>query len=417
MFWLPPVPRRRTFATLSLVALALSPMVSAVSLHSQGTPARIVAIGDIHGAYDEFTTILKRAGLVNDDLKWTGGTTTVVQTGDFTDRGADTRKVMDLLMRLEREVPGGRFIVLAGNHEIMNSIRDFRDVTPEICATFATPTSETRREDAWQQYERIAQARALMTTPPPPVYTQTREAWLAAHPPGCVEYREAMGPDGVYGKWLRRLDIAAVVGDSLFMHAGLNPSRPAPRSIDSLNDSLRDEVKKIDAFHKRLVDRRYATPLVDLTGLLGVAVAEIQAANAAIAAAKAGSAEEPTLDMPFLREAQEITGLSKWAVVEPEGPVWFRGYASWPEAETTAQVHDFLDGLKVARIVIGHTQAADRRMRTRYDGRVVMIDTGMLTSYYMGEPTALEIAGGRLKAIYRDREVELTPNTAAMPRP
>jgi hypothetical protein len=417
VFLHPPGPHRRPFTALSTLTLALGLILSVVPLSSQGAASRVIAIGDIHGAYDEFTTILKRAGLVNDDLRWIGGATTVVQTGDFTDRGTDTRKVMDLLMRLEREAPRGRFKVLAGNHEIMNVIRDFRDVTPEICATFATPASDARREDGWRQYERIAQARARLTDPPPPAYTQTREAWLAAHPPGCLEYRDAMGPSGVYGKWLRGLDIATIVGDSLFMHAGLNPSRPAPRSIEALNAELRDEVKRIDAFHKRLVDRRYAAPFVDVNAMLGIAVAEIQAANAAIAAAKAATAQEPTLDIPLLREAQDIVGLAKWAVVDPEGPVWFRGYASWPEADTTAQVHGFLDGLKVARIVIGHTQAADRRMRTRYGGRVVMIDTGMLTSYYMGEPTALEIAGGSLKAIYRDREVDLTPNTAPRPMP
>jgi len=31
---------------------------------------------------------------------------------------------------------------------------------------------------------------------------------MTAHPPGCLEYREAVGPSGVYGKWLRDKDIA-----------------------------------------------------------------------------------------------------------------------------------------------------------------------------------------------------------------
>ena len=112
--------------------------------------------------YDGITTILRRAGLVDDALKWSGGRTVWVQTGDYTDRGTDVRKVMDLLMRLEQEAKaaGGQAIVLAGNHEIMNVIGDLRDVTPEICATFATPTSEAVREDAWKQHERVARARA-----------------------------------------------------------------------------------------------------------------------------------------------------------------------------------------------------------------------------------------------------------------
>ena len=128
-----------------------------------------------------------------------------MQTGDYTDRGTDVRKVMDLLMQLEKDAKaaGGQAIVLAGNHEIMNVMGDLRDVTPEICATFATDKSEARREEAWKQYERVAQNAREVATPPPPVYSQTREAFMAAHPPGCLEYREAMGPNGLYGKWIR----------------------------------------------------------------------------------------------------------------------------------------------------------------------------------------------------------------------
>ena len=67
------------------------------------TASRIVAIGDIHGAYAEYTTALKRAGLIDEQLKWSGGRATLVQTGDYTDRGTDVRKVLDLLMQIERE--------------------------------------------------------------------------------------------------------------------------------------------------------------------------------------------------------------------------------------------------------------------------------------------------------------------------
>ena len=61
---------------------------------------RIVAIGDIHGAYDNFVAILKNTGLVDEKLRWTGGKTHLVQMGDVVDRGPDSRKCMDLLMKL-----------------------------------------------------------------------------------------------------------------------------------------------------------------------------------------------------------------------------------------------------------------------------------------------------------------------------
>lgn len=399
--------RRSTIGSALVVAL-----LAVLPLTATQTPARIVAIGDIHGSYSGLTAILRRTGLVNDQLRWSGGNTTLVQTGDYTDRGTDVRKVMDLIMNLEKEAKsaGGQVVALAGNHEIMNLIGDFRDVTPEICATFATPKSASRLDEAWTQYERLARARGNVLTPLPPVYAQSRDAWFEAHPPGCLEYREAMGPDGAYGRWLRPKDIAAVVGDTLFMHAGLNPSRPAPQSVAEINDRARAEVRRFDVYRKRLTDRRLALPFFDFQDVLEVSVIELQTASAALAAAKAAGTEPPSFDVPLLREAQEMTMIAKWSLIEPEGPLWFRGYAQWPEDTTLAQVHGLLDALKVQRIVVGHTPTGDRRVVARYGNRVFVIDTGMLAEYYKGQPAALEIAGARVKAIYLDDEVDLTPS-------
>ena len=64
---------------------------------------RVVAIGDIHGAYDNFVAVLQSAGLVDAELRWAGGKTHLVQTGDVLDRGPDSRKSMGLLMDLEKQ--------------------------------------------------------------------------------------------------------------------------------------------------------------------------------------------------------------------------------------------------------------------------------------------------------------------------
>jgi hypothetical protein len=235
---------------------------------------------------------------------------------------------------------------------------------------------------------------------------------MAALPPGCLEYREAMGPNGVYGKWIRGKDIAAVVGDTLFMHAGLNPSRPAPKSIAEVNERARDEVRRLDAHRKRLADRRLGLDFFGLQEVIGVSVFELRLASQAIATANKTGEQPPSLDRPTLRESQNLMEIAKWSLIDPEGPLWFRGYASSDEASTATQVTTFLDSLKVARIVVGHTPTADRQIVARYGGRVVVIDTGMLAAY-KGQPSALEIVGPRLKAIYPDGEVELTPPKAA----
>jgi hypothetical protein len=401
--------------------LAVIVLVAAAGLESaaqRSTPAaRLLAIGDIHGAYDEFVGVLKRAGLVNDALAWTGGRATLVQTGDYTDRGTDVRKTLDLLMRLEREAKsaGGQVVVLLGNHEVMNLIGDWRDVTPEICATFATAKSEERRQEGYRQYTRLKSSE----NPPSPVYTQTQEAWLAAHPPGCLEYRDAMAPGGTYGKWLREKIIAAQVGDSLFMHAGINPARPAPKTLDEVIERARTEIRKLDAYRQRLASRRLALPTFTLQQLLEVSVAELRQATLLLNAAKAEGQQPPELDVATLREAQDMMEVSKWSLIDPEGPLWFRGYAQWQEAETAAQVSGLLDTMKLARIVVGHTVTPTRKITARYGGRVVLIDTGMLTVAYKGTPAALELTGGALKAIYPTGEeaVTATPATPVPPGP
>ena len=377
-------------------------------------PARLIAIGDIHGAYEEVVAILKRAGLINDALAWSGGRATLVQTGDYTDRGTDVRKVLDLLMRLEREAKSarGQVVTLLGNHEVMNLIGDWRDVTPEICATFATPKSEAKREETYRQYARLSSS----GHPPPATHTKSREDWMLAHPLGCLEYREAMSPSGIYGRWLRDKPIAAQLDGSLFMHAGLNPSRPVPRSVNEVIERARNEIRRLDGLRQRLAGRRLALPTFTLQEIIEVSSSELRHATLALAAAKAEGQPPPPLDYAVLREAQDLMEIATWSLVDPQGPLWFRGYAQWQESQTAPQIFAFLDAMKLTRVVVGHTVTPTRKIMPRYEGRVVLIDTGMLTNVYSGTPAALELTGGTLKAIYPTEEVVLTP-TPATPGP
>ena len=82
--------------------------IFSISLLLAAPPAvrRVVAIGDIHGDLDSFVGILQRTHLVDANGNWSGGNTTLVQTGDFLDRGPKARGAMDLLMNLQREAKG-----------------------------------------------------------------------------------------------------------------------------------------------------------------------------------------------------------------------------------------------------------------------------------------------------------------------
>ena len=117
---------------------------------------RVVAISDVHGAYDAMVSTLKNVGLLNDELEWAGGTARLVIVGDILDRGPRSRDAMDLLMRLENEAQttGGYVHVLIGNHESMNMIGDLRYVSKEEYAAFADDETAEQRQRWLRAYVR-----------------------------------------------------------------------------------------------------------------------------------------------------------------------------------------------------------------------------------------------------------------------
>ncbi|MGE0362129.1 MAG: metallophosphoesterase [Vicinamibacterales bacterium] len=401
--------------TRLVLSVALALAVAAATPHAQPAARRVVAIGDVHGSLSGLTAMLKAAGLIDDSRRWTGGAATLVQTGDLTDRGAAVRGVLDLMMQLEREAPRARGKVeqVLGNHEVMNLLGDLRDATPEICAAFADAASEKTRERGWRDYEDLIAARAR-TRPQEaaPAYTRTKETWLEAYPPGCIEYRQALGPRGSYGRWLRGRPIAVQVDDSVFMHAGPNPAGTAP--VAELNATAKREIERFDRFVQRLVDARLARPWFRFEDVLAVAAAEVRWTNGVLERAKLAG-ETPDLsgiDVDLVREAVEVLQIGTWSLLAGDGPLWYRGYATAADAVLQPAVAGLLARWKVSRIVVGHTPQRDFRIRARF-GSVFLIDTGMLTEVYKGAPSALEIAGTQTTAAYADGT--RTPLGAATP--
>jgi hypothetical protein len=288
----------------------------------------------------------------------------------------------------------------------MNLVGEQRDVTPEIYATFADGESESRRERAWTQYEQLAAARAKARPTAPPA--QTKDAWLAEHPPGWLEYREAFSPRGAYGKWLRDKRVSARLDGTLFMHAGPDPAGTA-LDVDAIDTQVRQELARVDRFLERTVQAKLALPFFTLTELLEVAAGEIRGVNAVIAAAKeAGEAPDfRGFDIELVKQAADIVSIGEWHVLNPNGPLWYRGYAASPEAALREPIAAFFAKSNLTRIVVAHTPSSERRILTRLGGTVVLIDSGMLTSAYKGRASALEIAANQLTAIYADGRVPL----------
>ncbi|MCX6628163.1 MAG: metallophosphoesterase [Candidatus Solibacter sp.] len=175
--------------------------------------ARVVAVGDVHGDYGGFVEVLRSAGVIDQKERWTGGKTHLVQVGDVLDRGAGSRKAMDLLINLEKQAAkaGGRVHALIGNHEAMNRYGDLRYTTPGEFAAFRTGDSEQIRAAFWAQESKGADDDAA------------RKNWEAEHPLGWFEHRFGFGPKGTYGKWIRSHLTVVKINDTLYLHGGISP--------------------------------------------------------------------------------------------------------------------------------------------------------------------------------------------------
>lgn len=301
-------------------------------------PARVIAVGDLHGDYDAWQSIARDAGLVDAKGKWAGGATVLVQTGDIADRGADSRRIIRELMRLQREAAraGGRVVALVGNHEAMNMTGDLRYVSPGEFAVFADVNSVRWRDVAWEANKAGVLA-AYRRDSPLRSEKDIHAAWKAETPLGKVEHQAAWSASGEIGKWVMANPAVLRLGDTIFVHAGLNASF-AKRPIETINAEVAAALKARDT--------------------------------------------------------------SDGAIINAEdGPLWYRGLAATDKsgdnqgtAAAAATLDAVLASVGARHMVIGHTTSLTG-ISLRHDGRLAMIDTG-IARVYGGVVSYLEIVDG-----------------------
>ena len=393
----------------SALALLLGSLLApCLSLAGGERPERIVAVGDIHGAFDQLVTILQAAELLDERRQWVGGRAVLVQTGDFLDRGRHVREVMDLLIELQEQAPraGGRVIVLLGNHEAMNLTGTVRDVNPEVYADFVDQRSPKRRRAAFRKLFRLLRERAeRYGFPEPENRDQIEASWLASHPEGYVEYQQALAPRGEYGRWLRTLPTATRVGDIVFIHGGIHPEL-ATLTAEEISRRVAADIKTYDEYRRFLEAEGLApfffTPTEQFQAA-GLELARLKAVMEAVALQTTVVRPTPA-EQARIERFQGMLDFAGGLLYDPDGPVWFRGFAEWSEEEGGPQVDALLAALDAGFIVAAHTPQPNGEITVRFEDRVFLIDTGMLPEVYKsGQASALEIRNGRFTAVYPDR--------------
>jgi hypothetical protein len=364
------------------------------------SPGPIIAVGDVHGDFDDFAAILQRIGLTDKQNQWAGGKTTLVQVGDLLDRGPKPRDVMDLLISLEKEAPKdhGRVISLLGNHEMMNIMGDLRYVTPANYASFADSKSEERRKSAFKDYVKWRERHAELLAELPQPLELTEAEWMARHPVGFIEQREALSPKGSYGKWLREHAAIVKMNGVVFLHGGISLGL-ASMKLDAINSVIRNEINAFDSHKQFMLEQGLILPFFNLQEITAVAQAEI------IAEKKSRVPLNPDLQASI----SQFLRFPEWLSVRADGPLWFRGYDQWTDEEGSQQIDNILQSFKADRLVTGHTFQKGGRIRDRFRGKLFLIDTGMLSSYYPGgRSSALEIENKvKFTARYMDQEAVL----------
>jgi hypothetical protein len=332
---------------LRVALLALAALLCSIPAFA-ATPARIVAVGDLHGDYQAWVTIARAAGVMDAQGRWAGGRTTLVQLGDVVDREPDSLKIVRSLQQLEKEAPrsGGRVVVVLGNHEAMNLLGDFRYTTAGEYAAFAGPNSAAVRDRVYERNRAVIE-KAAQASNPALTAQQIRDAWMAQHPLGWAEHKLAWSPSGELGRWATRNPAIVKIGDTLFVHGG------------------------ISAEYAKL-------PLAEVNR-------RVQSAMAA------GDGSPSTI------------------LEDPLGPLWYRGLVIRdPDAEHARaqlapnatqltpeqEVDAVLAAYGASRIVVGHTPDL-KGIELLYGGRLARADTGNSRAYG-GPLTWLDIVGGKM---------------------
>jgi len=301
---------------------------------------KIVAVGDLHGDYDHFVLVLKGTGLIDDGLRWAGGKTHLVQTGDVMDRGPDAKRILDLIRSLEKEAPaaGGMVHFLIGNHEEMNIL--------ELSFRYGYVTQKQFQSFLPAGYVAAKEARFKEK---PENGGDLTKLWedLLTDPDAQRLYTRTFNEN--YGKWIAQHNAVIKINDTVFLHGGVS-EQFSTWKLETLNSVLARELTRF------MDDIEY--------------------------------------DRPWSPRNTRI-------VYQSLGPLWYRDLASNDEALMQEEFDRILANLGAKSMVVAHTpiqSAVSFEYMNRFGKRLFMIDTSI--SSFMGmesHPSALIIEKGEFR--------------------
>ncbi|MBI3039666.1 metallophosphoesterase, partial [bacterium] len=177
---------------------------------------RVAAIGDVHGAFSQMAASLEALGFAKrlspDSFKltWTGGKNVLVFVGDLNDRGENTKEVYDGVMDLEIQAKeaGGQVVSVLGNHEVLL----LNGTVEEWAKTLKPPKKQH--------------------------YQNTIDSFTKAG----LDFHQAISKNGLYGSWIRRRPLFAIINGFLFVHGGLpDPARSRSDVAADFRDAVESE--------------------------------------------------------------------------------------------------------------------------------------------------------------------------------
>ncbi|ORX42307.1 Metallo-dependent phosphatase [Piromyces finnis] len=252
---------------------------------------RIISFGDIHGDFRKLVKVLTAAKLINERKDWIAKNTALVQVGDLIDRGNDSKKILNLMIKLRKQAPsyGSDVFLLLGNHETMNIGGRYDYITLTDLFSYG---SIPLREKQFSLHER-------------------------------------------YGYLIRKeMNATMVVGDTLFVHAGLMSYHLDDMTLEDINKHFHNVLMYSCTHPSELSDDdMYAQPVF--------------------------------VDKYF----------------DDGGPTWTRTLFDGPENKICEDLSKTLKITKTNRMVVGHTVQRDGQIHTRCNNQLYFIDVGMSMAY------------------------------------